>query len=508
MFGVLPPPPGAMVVGAAGRDCPSPAFATIGEAVAAAATDATIYVCAGTYSESVVITKNLTLLGAEYGVSAASGRTDPSAETIVTSADGPISYGAGALAGTVDGFTLEGGTDGSPGISASRNLSDGFTWIDDVIQDNTIGIDFNSLGTVPTLIEGNRFIDNDAPGGGTGTGVFTTTGPGDNVTIADNTFAGDDADADINTTGSANPAAPANGLTVTANTSTSTGDFVALFNQANAQITGNTVSSASSSAFYISGGNHNVTVADNTITAGAAPGIDLNNASYTRSTAVTVRANTISGRSVGIAATDVPADGSDTGFVITENTITGSSTDGLSVGAGDVGFAISDNNVSTSTIDDCVDQSTGRGTAGTANTWTANLGVTSQPAGLCAPAVPPPVFQVLPGAANGIAVSARGSAWVVGTNVVHGGYGIYQWTDDRWAEGPGGAVAMAVQSDGAPWVVNSSRQIFEWTGSTWTRYPGAATGIAVGANGSVWMVGTNVVHGGYGIYQWTGRGVG
>ena len=69
---------------------------------------------------------------------------------------------------------------------------------------------------------------------------------------------------------------------MTANTSTSTGDFVALFNQANAQITGNTVSSASSSAFYISGGNHNVTVADNTITAGTAPGIDLNNASYTR----------------------------------------------------------------------------------------------------------------------------------------------------------------------------------------------------------------------------------
>ena len=37
---------------------------------------------------------------------------------------------------------------------------------------------------------------------------------------------------------------------------------------------------------------------------------------------------------------------------------------------------------------DCVDQTTGTGTARTANTWTDNVGVTSLPPGLCQP--PPP----------------------------------------------------------------------------------------------------------------------
>ena len=122
-----------------------------------------------------------------------------------------------------------------------------------------------------------------------------------------------------------------------------------------------------------------------------------------------------------------------------------------------VGFAISDNNVSTSTTDDCVDQSTGSGTAGTANTWTANLGVTSQPAGTVCPHGAPSGVPSAPGFRQRHCRERKGLG--LGGRVptsVHGGYGIYQWTDDRWAEGPGGAVAIAVRSDGAPWVVNSS----------------------------------------------------
>jgi len=40
---------------------------------------------------------------------------------------------------------------------------------------------------------------------------------------------------------------------------------------------------------------------------------------------------------------------------------------------------------------DCQDESAGTGTAGTANTWTDNLGGTSPPAGLCSP--PPTTDQ-------------------------------------------------------------------------------------------------------------------
>jgi pectin methylesterase-like acyl-CoA thioesterase len=84
-------PVGATVVGANAAACDgtTPDFTTISAAVAAATPGATIYVCPGVYDESVVITKQLTLLGAENGVVAddPTTRTDPSAESII---DAPV----------------------------------------------------------------------------------------------------------------------------------------------------------------------------------------------------------------------------------------------------------------------------------------------------------------------------------------------------------------------------------------------------------------------------------
>jgi len=84
--------------------------------------------------------------------------------------------------------------------------------------------------------------------------------------------------------------------------------------------------------------------------------------------------------------------------------------------------------------------------------------------------------------ANG---GANGTVWDVGTDPVGGGYGIFRWTGSTWVQVPGGAVTIAVDSDGDPWVVNSSRQIYHWNGSGWTGYPGAATDMSAGANGAV-----------------------
>ncbi len=118
----------------------------------------------------------------------------------------------------------------------------------------------------------------------------------------------------------------------------------------------------------------------------------------------------------------------------------------------------------------------------------------------------PVVFTVEPGLANDISQGADGSVWVIGTNAVHGGYGIYHWTGNGWAAIPGGAVTIAVAPDGTPFVINSAHRTFEWTGTSWVEGPGTLTDIALGADGSLSGIGTNPVHGGYGIYHWTGNG--
>ena len=137
----------------------------------------------------------------------------------------------------------------------------------------------------------------------------------------------------------------------------------------------------------------------------------------------------------------------------------------------------------------------GTGPASAPSRW-----VTPAPPGLFPP------FGRVPGAATAISEGANGSVWVLGTNSVSGGHGIYRWTGTGWAVVSGGAVAIAVGPSGGPWVVNRAHQIFQRTTRGWQLEPGAATAISIGANGSVWVIGTNTVGGGHGIYQWTGTG--
>ena len=72
---------------------------------------------------------------------------------------------------------------------------------------------------------------------------------------------------------------------------------------------------------------------------------------------------------------------------VLENEVEGSGTLGISVqelsGGSAGGNTLSENEVENSVTTDCIDNSVGAGTSGTANTWTANEGVTSSPAGLC-----------------------------------------------------------------------------------------------------------------------------
>ena len=147
----------------------------------------------------------------------------------------------------------------------------------------------------------------------------------------------------------------------------------------------------------------------------------------------------------------------------------------------------------------------GSGTDYYSDTGTFSLAVDSE----CSWSItvsPPPIFSPRPGSARSIAAGANGTVWIVGTNPVAGGFGIYRWTGSGWTAAPGGATTIAVGPDGSPWVTNSTHQIYHRIGNAWIHLPGAATDIAAGANGTVWIVGTNPVAGGFGVYRWTGSG--
>jgi hypothetical protein len=114
-------------------------------------------------------------------------------------------------------------------------------------------------------------------------------------------------------------------------------------------------------------------------------------------------------------------------------------------------------------------------------------------------------WEQLPGTAKDIGIGANGSVWIVGTNPVSGGYGIYRWDGENWEGVDGGAVRIDVDPQGNPWIVNNNGNIYRRFGNHWEQLFGAARDIGIGANGSVWIVGTNPVSGGYVIYRWDGR---
>ena len=71
-------------------------------------------------------------------------------------------------------------------------------------------------------------------------------------------------------------------------------------------------------------------------------------------------------------------------------------------------------------------------------------------------------WQRLPGSAKDIGIGADGSVWVIGTNPVDGGYGIYRWGGENFVGIDGGAVQISVNPWGRPWVVNDGDSIYEW----------------------------------------------
>lgn len=93
---------------------------------------------------------------------------------------------------------------------------------------------------------------------------------------------------------------------------------------------------------------------------------------------------------------------------------------------------------------------------------------------------------------------------MIGTNPVPGGFGIYRWDTDHWTQVPGGAVRIAVDTNGIPYVVNNQGLVFTRSGDSWWQYPAnvRARDIAVSEDGSVDIVSTAPRPGGYAVYHY------
>lgn len=301
-------------------------FATIGAAVAAATAGDTINVAAGTYNEQVILSKaNLILRGAQAGVIACS-RAGGVNESVITHANGPLQITADNV--TVDGFTLQGATGGlAAGLHAVGNFS-GYRVLNNLIQNNVIGVFVNSNGTNATLVQGNRLRNNTNAGSGSGTGI-NSDGQLKNVTLRQNCFSGQTT-ASILISGAAqrNPELFSN-LTIAENSAAGE-RFLELNFAKTVTISGNRVADApaltgsgsAGVAISVGGGNAGVILEGNSITnalvgsQNAAPAILVRNRVQAINSDVSVRCNRISGNLGGGLVVQADAY---TGNVVAEN---------------------------------------------------------------------------------------------------------------------------------------------------------------------------------------------
>lgn len=191
----LPGPVGAatLVVDDDGVQCPGAPYTTIQAAVNAAGPGDTIQVCAGTYLEPAPgplnINQTLTVLGAQAGVDARGPRGP---ESVITDTQGTTISASSVV---FDGFTVQNSTNpfvnGGFGILMGVGTS-GTQLLNNIIQNNIIGIGLANTGGRQALIRHNLIQNNNAPGAATGSGVYTdqfvSGGAVRDVLVDENTF--------------------------------------------------------------------------------------------------------------------------------------------------------------------------------------------------------------------------------------------------------------------------------------------------------------------------------
>jgi len=200
--GSSPQSPGTVYVSPAGgagtadRSCGTAAFSSVQAAADAVAARGTVIVCAGTYDESVTVTKSLTLAGRHgavinaagdsYGVGVAASHVTVTGLTVENASVGGTLADGIVTAGLVDGtmtpanhVTIAGDvTKDNAGSGIDLNSTTGSSAIGDVSEGNSVGInvsdDFLQPATDNAII--GNVADNNA--GGCGIALADHTGKG------------------------------------------------------------------------------------------------------------------------------------------------------------------------------------------------------------------------------------------------------------------------------------------------------------------------------------------
>ncbi len=368
-----------LVVDDDGAQCPNADFTSIQAAVTAASAGSTISVCPGTYNEVVTVNKpNLTLVGPRTPSTCTQPTTpNPTTEAIIQ-ADNP----AGGVVNLLENgirfirFTVQNNTLGA-GIVTSATFS-GHRVLQNVVQNNVQGVYFNANGTTASAVDQNCIRQNNQPGSAGGNGVYSDLGLS-NATIRQNTFYQNDSSA-IVLTGLAPGAV--NNVGIDVNRSQEDGSLLAVFNSTGTKVRSNTARNNTGSAIFVGNDNTGLEILSNNIS-GSARGVrtstDFGGGPNTN---LRISSNTItnSTNTDGISAGPNSLDNS----VISSNTATNNLRDGIRIElGGNSGNRILSNTLRNNAEHDCHDDTVGTGTAGTANTWLANSGVTENRPGLC-----------------------------------------------------------------------------------------------------------------------------
>jgi nitrous oxidase accessory protein NosD len=368
----------------------TPANTTIQAGVNAAAPGDTVKVCPGTYTENVTVNKAITLNGPKAGVNGTRAQVLASEAVVHASDPNQPIFMLAANGITLNGFLVEDNSNNA-GIQTSPAFS-GYRVLNNIVQDNVFGIYLHGNGAATTLVRRNLLDGNNRPGSASGNGIYSDQGAL-GITIQANNFRNQtNAGILFATAGTQQKS-----VLIQNNRSLNNSSFVVLFNTQNAQVVANRTNdtipgddNVQGSAIFVGGDSDGILIQRNVVMNSPFSGIAVRDTLqiFTGAANVDVLGNTVTGadnNGIDVTADEFAA------ASVRNNTVNNNAVDGIFFGGDAVtpppfethGNQIRGNTASGNGNFDCEDDSTGSGTAGTANTWVNNNGVTDNPNGIC-----------------------------------------------------------------------------------------------------------------------------
>jgi parallel beta-helix repeat protein len=384
--------------------CPNAQFTRINDAIAAALPGMIIRVCPGIYRESVVVNKpNLTLQAPRQQGQATQCQDpsppDPTKEAIVIYNSGNfgafLGFDVEASNDVIEGFTIQpdASIQAGPPFAIGIFVNPAFSGTDirhNVAQNGSIGIDVHNNFTVtnvPANVRENCVRNNKLINGGAGIGIYSDVGL-HNAFIQHNYCTGNGLYCVLLQGGV--QGLPSNTNVQLVHNQSVNDASIALVNSTNIVVDYNLVINPAHGAIFLGAGVDTGEVSFNNLSGGSAPG-----------NGILIRAERLgSGAVLAAAHLDVKSNkvvfftvdgirlsqGANSNTIET-NRIHDNGRNGMMAttteGPQPFNNTIQRNHMRQNAMDDCYDDTTGTGTAGTANTWFNDNGATENRPGLC-----------------------------------------------------------------------------------------------------------------------------